>query len=188
MRAGGEGEREGWAAAWRTSRTAKQKVHEKGNNIRHLERSVKRFEEWVAREANVKEQVVDEVVVVEVVDMVEEKVKERVEEKVVERKLTGAGQWLRGFLGDWTAKAIMELPWDPAVLAGPQPPNLDHPLLVAPEPHPPNPRDAFAKALRAIFPALDMEGTVCYVRSSVDLGKRSSVDRAKPPLLWREGR
>ena len=29
--------------------------------------------------------------------------------------------------------AIQDLPWDPAVLAGPQPPNLDSPLLVAPE-------------------------------------------------------
>ena len=27
----------------------------------------------------------------------------------------------------------MDLPWDPATLTGPQPPNLDHPLLVPPE-------------------------------------------------------
>ena len=47
--------------------------------------------------------------------------------------------------------------------------------------HPPNPRDAFAKALGAISPALDRQGTECGVRSSVDLGKRSSVDLAKPP-------
>ena len=30
-----------------------------------------------------------------------------------------------------------------------------------PQPHPPNPRDAFAKALRAISPALDHHGTGC---------------------------
>ena len=30
-----------------------------------------------------------------------------------------------------------------------------------PQPHPPNPRDAFAKALGAISPALDRQGTVC---------------------------
>ena len=29
--------------------------------------------------------------------------------------------------------AILDLPWDPAVLAGPHPPNLDTPLLVTPE-------------------------------------------------------
>ena len=30
-----------------------------------------------------------------------------------------------------------------------------------PQPHPPNPRNAFAKALGAISPALDRQGTVC---------------------------
>ena len=30
-----------------------------------------------------------------------------------------------------------------------------------PQPHPPNPQDAFAKALRPISPALDREGTPC---------------------------
>ena len=30
-----------------------------------------------------------------------------------------------------------------------------------PQPHPPNPRDAFAKALGAISAALDRQGTVC---------------------------
>ena len=44
----------------------------------------------------------------------------------------------------------------------------------------PNPRDAFAKELGAISPT-HMQGTVCRVRSSVDLGNRSSVDLAKPP-------
>ena len=91
------------------------------------------MEEWVAREAKVKEEVVDEVVEVEVEEMVEEKVKEEVEEKVEEEKVTGAGQWLRAFWGDGAAGAIMDLPWDPAVLAGPHPPNFDHPLLVPPE-------------------------------------------------------
>ena len=37
---------------------------------------------------------------------------------------------LRGFLGGRTEGAIMDLPWDLAVLAAPHPPNLDHPLLV----------------------------------------------------------
>ena len=30
-----------------------------------------------------------------------------------------------------------------------------------PQPHPPNPQDVFVKALRAISPTLDMQGTVC---------------------------
>ena len=30
-----------------------------------------------------------------------------------------------------------------------------------PQPHPPNPRDAFAKTLGAISPARDRQGTVC---------------------------
>ena len=30
-----------------------------------------------------------------------------------------------------------------------------------PQPHPTNPRDAFARALGAISPALDRQGTVC---------------------------
>ena len=29
--------------------------------------------------------------------------------------------------------ALQDVPWDPAVLAGPHPPDLDSPLLVAPE-------------------------------------------------------
>ena len=47
-----------------------------------------------------------------------------------------------------------------------------------PQPHPPNPADAFAKALGAISPALDRQGTVCQLRSSVDLANRSSADLA----------
>ena len=34
-------------------------------------------------------------------------------------------------MGSRDAGAIQDLPWDPAVLAGPHPPNLDTPLLVA---------------------------------------------------------
>ena len=36
-------------------------------------------------------------------------------------------------MGSRAAGAIQDLPWDPAVLAGPLPPNLDTPLLVAPD-------------------------------------------------------
>ena len=56
-----------------------------------------------------------------------------------------------------------------------------------PQPHPPNPADALAKALRAISPALDRQGTVCQLRSSVDLANRSSPDLATavPPPLER---
>ena len=36
-------------------------------------------------------------------------------------------------MGSRAARALQDLPWDPAVLAGPHPPNLDTPLLVAPE-------------------------------------------------------
>ena len=36
-------------------------------------------------------------------------------------------------MGSRDAGAIQDLPWDPAVLTGPHPPNLDTPLLVAPE-------------------------------------------------------
>ena len=50
-----------------------------------------------------------------------------------------------------------------------------------PQPHLPNPRDAFAKALEAIRPTLDTQGRVWCMCSSDDLGKRSSVDLDKPP-------
>ena len=36
-------------------------------------------------------------------------------------------------MGSRDAGAIQDLPWDPSVLAGPHPPTLDTPLLVAPE-------------------------------------------------------
>ena len=65
---------------------------------------------------------------------VEAKLKgEEVEEKVVEEKAVVGGQWLRVFFGSRNAGAIQDLPWDPAILAGPHRPNLDHPLLVPPE-------------------------------------------------------
>ena len=56
-----------------------------------------------------------------------------------------------------------------------------------PQPHPPRPADAFAKALGAISPSLDRQGTVCSLRSSVDLGNRSSghLATAVPPPLER---
>ena len=56
-----------------------------------------------------------------------------------------------------------------------------------PQPHPPNPADAFAKASGAISPALDRQGTVCRLRSSGDLANHSSDDLATavPPPLER---
>ena len=53
--------------------------------------------------------------------------------------------------------------------------------------HPPNPADAFAKALGAISPALDSQGTLCRLRSSGDLANPSSADLATavPPPLER---
>ena len=78
-----------------------------------------------------KEEVEDEVVEVEVVEMVKETVKEEVEEKVVEEKAVwGGGGGQRVLWGTRDAGAIHDLPWDLAILAGPHPPNLDHPLLV----------------------------------------------------------
>ena len=61
------------------------------------------------------------------------------------------------------------------------------PAGAPPQPHPPNPADAFAKALGAISPAVDRQGTVRCLRSSVDLANRSSVDLATavPPPLER---
>ena len=45
-------------------------------------------------------------------------------------------------------------------------------------PHPPNPRDTFDKAVWAVSRALDRQSTVCWLRSSVNLGNRFSVDLA----------
>ena len=60
LRAGGQGECEAWAAT--KLRKAWRKVRENKDNIWQLERSVKRMEELVAQEANVKEEVEEEVV------------------------------------------------------------------------------------------------------------------------------
>ena len=42
-------------------------------------------------------------------------------------------QWLKVMMGLRDARAIQDLPWDPAVLVGPHPSNQVTPLLVAPE-------------------------------------------------------
>ena len=112
---------------------ARERVKEKEHATQQLN-SVRRMKGIVAAEAKVKEEKVeDEVVEVEVEaeEMVEETVKVEVEEKVV--VVVVGGQWLTVFWGMRDAGAIQDLPWDPAVLAGPQSPNLDHPLLVPPE-------------------------------------------------------
>ena len=49
------------------------------------------------------------------------------------RRRGGVSQWLREMVGSRDAGALQDVPWDPAVLAGPHPPNLDTPLLVTPE-------------------------------------------------------
>ena len=68
----------------------------------------------------------------EVEEVVEEKVNEEVEVEVVEEKVEGTGMaWLRGFLENQGAGAIMNMTWDPTVLKGPQ--GLDTPLLLPPE-------------------------------------------------------
>ena len=67
----------------------------------------------------------------------------------------------------------------------PKPKPAAAPASGPPQPHPPNPADAFAKAVGAISSALDRQGTVCGLRSSVDLANRSSADLATavpPPL------
>ena len=113
---------------------AREKVEEKDEAIQQLDRSVQRMETIVAADAKVKEEEVEnEVVEAEAEEMVGETVKEEVEEKVVEEKAVVGGQWLRVFWGKRDAAAIKDLPWDPALLAWPHPPNLVLPLLVPPE-------------------------------------------------------
>ena len=125
-----------------TLRKAKAKVVEKEGAIEALDRSVQRMEVVLARTVEkVNEEEVNEVVEVEVEaeEMEEGMVKEEGEAKVVvETPARGGGgggwsQWLRGLTGLRDVGALQDLPWDPAVLAGPHPPNLDTPLLVAPE-------------------------------------------------------
>ena len=115
LRAGGEGQREGWAAA--SLKKARQKVPDKEDNMRQLKRSVRRLEEWVAREAKVKEEVVDEVLEVEVEVEVEEMVEENVKEEVEERATAGGGGMAEYFferVGGRAAWAIMDVPWNSA--------------------------------------------------------------------------
>ena len=121
-----------------TLRKAKAKVVEKEEAIEALDRNVRRTELVLARRMEkVKEEEEDEVVGVEAgaEEMQEGMLKEEVEAKVVVGTPAGGGvsQWLRGMMGSRDAGAIQDLPWDPAVLARPPPPNLDTPLLVAPE-------------------------------------------------------
>ena len=73
----------------------------------------------------------DEVVEVEeeAEEMEEGMVKEEVEANVVvETPAVGrVSEWLRTMMGSRHAGAIQDLPWDPAVLAGPHPPKPGHP-------------------------------------------------------------
>ena len=80
--------------------------------------------------------------------------------------------------------------WCTASPPGPSPsPSPPQPRLAAPRSRtPPNPADAFAKAMGAISLALDRQGTVCRLCSSGDLANRSSVALATavpPPLELR---
>ena len=114
------------------------KVAGKHEAIEGFDRAVRRRErESAAVVARVKDEEVDVVVEEDVQgEMEEASVKEEEEEtKVVEPAPAGGGggQWLRGLMGSRAAGDIQDLPWDPAVLAGPHPRNLDTPLLVDPE-------------------------------------------------------
>ena len=115
-------------------RKAKAKVAEKDEAIEGFDRAVQRSErELAAVVARVKEEEVDEVVEldVEAEEVEEEILKEEEEEaKAWWRRRRGGGgvsQWLRGMMGSRDAGALQYLPWNPAVLAGPHPPNLDTP-------------------------------------------------------------
>ena len=121
-----------------TLRKAKAKVAENEEAIEALDRSVRSMEVVLARTVEkVKEEEVDEVVEAEVEaeEMEEGTEKEEVEVKVVVETPArgGVSQWLRGLMGSRDAGALQDLPWDPAFVAGPHLPNLDTPLLVAPE-------------------------------------------------------
>ena len=120
---------------------AKEKVAEKEEAMVALDRSVRRMQTISAAEVDtVKEEEVEEVVEVEVEaeEMVEKTVKEEVVAKVMVETAVGGGgegvsEWLRQFLGSRDGGAIRDLPSDLFVVAGPHPPNLNQPLLVAPE-------------------------------------------------------
>ena len=136
LRKGADAERIRMAEA--NLRNAKAKVAEPGEAIEEFDRAVQRSErELAAVVARVKEEEVDEVVEfdVEAEEMEEEIVKEEEEAKVVVKTPAGGGggQWLKGMIGLRDAGALQDLPWDSAVVACLHPPNLDTPLLVAPE-------------------------------------------------------
>ena len=123
-----------------TLRKAKAEVEEKENAIEALDRSVRRTELVLARAVDkVKKEEEDEVVEVDVEpeELMKGMVKEEEEAKVVVERPAGVGggvsQWLGVMMGSRHAGPIQDLPWDPGYLAGPHPPNLDNPLLVAPE-------------------------------------------------------
>ena len=134
---GAEEERVEWAEA--NLRKAKAKVAEKAAAVEGFERAVRQCERQLAAVvARVKDEEVDKVVEVDVHGEMEEEasVKDEEEEtKVVEAAPAGGGtsDWLRGLMGSRARGALQDLPWDPAVLARPHPPNMDIPLLVAPE-------------------------------------------------------
>ena len=137
VEAGAEEERILWGEA--NLRKAKAKVAEKQAAIEGFDRAVRQRErELAAVVARVKDEEVDEVVEVDVHGQIEEaSVKDEEQEtKVLEAVPAGGGgtsDWLMGLMGTRAAGALQDLPWDPAVLAGPHPPNLDTPLLIAPE-------------------------------------------------------
>ena len=119
----GEVQRADWARA--NLEKAVKKAKEKRANVEQLEILVARLEDCVGRGRKVK---------VEVEEVAEEMVKEEVGEELVEDKVQGTGMaWLRGFLGNRGAGAIMDMPWDPSVVAEPHPLGLDVPLLPPPE-------------------------------------------------------
>ena len=134
---GAEEERVEWAEA--NLCKVKAKVAEKAAAVEGLERAVRQCERQLATVvARVKDEEVDEVMEVDVHGEVEEEasVKDEEEEtKVVEAAPAwgGTSDWLRGWMGSRAAGALQDLPWDPAILAGHHPPNMDSPLLVAPQ-------------------------------------------------------
>ena len=134
---GAKEERVEWAEA--NLCKAKAKVAEKAAAVEEFEWAVRQCERQLAAVvARVEDEGVDEVVEVDGHGKMEEEasVKDGEEEtKVVEAAAAGRGgtsDWLRGLMGSRAAGALQDLPWDPAVLAGPHPPNMDAPLLVAP--------------------------------------------------------
>ena len=117
---GAEEERILWGEA--DLRKAKAKVVEKQAAIEGFDRAVRQSDsELAVVVARVKDEEVDEVMEVDVHgEMEEASVKEEEEEtKVVEAAPRGGGasDWLRGLMGSRAAGGLLDLPWDPAVLA-----------------------------------------------------------------------